>query len=78
MNEIAENTVSMGDYLLLFDTVSGSDIVGGSSSVVVTDAEVVAQLETTNFLLSALLFFTMFTWAEIRLRSAVRRLSGRG
>lgn len=77
MNEIAESTVSMGDYLLLSDTVSTGDVYTTTSSDVVADAEVLAQLETTNFLLSALLFFTIFTWVEIRLRSAVRRLSGR-
>ncbi len=80
------DTVSSGDSVIVCDsgdTVSSGDsvIVGDSgdtvSEVIVPEGyydSVVGGLCTITYLLSALLFFTIFKWVEIKVRAVVRKV----
>ncbi len=62
-------------------SVSDSDILSVSSgnpimlvSVSGGDIDYSEKLDSTNFLLSALLFFTVFVWVESKIKNAVRKV----
>ncbi len=54
-------SVSSGNSIMLV-SVSGGDI------------DYSENMDTTNFLLSALLFFTVFVWVESKIKNAVRKV----
>ena len=64
-------------------SVSDSDMLSVSSgnpdsvmlvSVSGSDMVFCEKLDTTNFLLSALLFFTVFVWVESKIKNSVRKV----
>ena len=57
-------TVSSGNPTMLV-SVSGNDL---------DDLYFCEKLDSTNFLLSALLFFTLFVWVESKIKNAVRKV----
>lgn len=63
---VSMSDISPGDACMLV-TVSGSDVLPGADAIL-------EKLDTANFLLSALLFFTVFTWAESRIKNGVRKV----
>ena len=67
----SSDTVSSGDSVIVGD--SGDTV----SEVIVPEGyydSVVGGLFTITYLLSAILFFTIFKWVEIKVRAVVRKV----
>ena len=75
-------TVSSGDVVSSGDadsdfTDSSSDTSENETIVEIPDNfynDLLTQLKGINYLLSALLFFTIFKWVEIKVRAIVRKV----
>lgn len=71
-----------GNEILTNESVSGND---AAESEVITeiqvqymtgeyDAEMLVEMQKTNYLLTALLFFTVFTWISQKLHNSVKKV----
>lgn len=78
VNDVSGNDVSSGDVFL-----GGSDLNTVTETETETqvqymtgehDAEILAELQQTNFLLTALLFFIVFTWVQPKIHNMVKKV----
>ena len=78
LSDVSSGDVSAGDaYQENDSSVSGGDFYPGTVYQVeqADNSEILESLTQLNYTASALLFFTIFVWAESKLHSGTRRLS---
>ena len=85
-NDISSGDVSANEIINDVsgnDTVSSGDVVAGSEVGTETqiqymtgeyDAELLAEMQKTNYFLIALLFFIIFTWVQPKIHNMVKKV----
>lgn len=68
---VSGNDVSVGDVVTApgVNTITEVQYMTGEY-----DADMLAELQQTNYLLTALLFFTVFTWISQKLHNSVKKV----
>lgn len=67
-DNIQTDTVSYNDV----SSGNGYSVSVGDAAIIVDEPTLLSEMNTLNQTCAALLFFTIFTWVEIRLRQAVK------